>query len=82
MEDNREHGTEEERLDKALQEEQDIIIEEVPQNKHETFSNYGEYYDQPEDKTGEGFGIASLVLGIIGVFGTCCLPIIGLIPSA
>lgn len=44
------------------------------------YNDYGSYYDKPEDRTGEGYGIASLVLGIIGILCTCCLPILGLIP--
>lgn len=45
------------------------------------YKDYGKYYDQPEDKTGEGYGRASLVLGIISVLCTFFLPVIGLIPS-
>lgn len=44
------------------------------------YTSYGEYYDKPVDKTGEGYGITSLVFGIISILCTCCLPIVGLIP--
>lgn len=50
-------------------------------NSRGMYKNYGGYYDKPEDKTGEGLGIASLVLGCVSLLTLCCLPIVGMIPS-
>ena len=57
------------------------IVEEQQTDSRGMYKAYGNYYDQPEDKSYEGFGIASMVLGIVAVCCTCCLPIVGMIPA-
>lgn len=62
---------------------------QVPQNytnnyqqpKPPIINQYNTYQNNPQSSEGQGFGIASLVLGIFGFFVVCCIPIIGAIPS-
>ena len=53
---------------------------EEQKTSRDIYKDYGSYYDKPRDKKGEGFGIASLVMGGLGIIGVF-IPVIGVIPS-
>lgn len=48
------------------------------------YSNYEQkpvYSYQKESSEGQGFGIASIIIGVLSLLGCCIVPFIGLIPG-
>lgn len=66
-------------MDDKMRDDEEKIEEQIKDRG--MYKDYGSYYEKPEDKTGEGYGIASLVFGCIAILGVCFLPIVGMIPS-